>query len=574
MDGPLSQGRVILGKYRIERVLGKGAMGIVLAARHIQLDDRVAIKLLLEEMMAEPGIQDRFLQEARAARKIKSEHVTHVTDVGLLETGTPYIIMEYLEGKDLAKIRGERGHLEVEEVVEYVLQACDAIAEAHSHGIVHRDLKPANLFLTRGSDGSPLVKVLDFGTSKMPPKETVAGGGLEMTQTGMAIGSPSYMAPEQMLSSRNLDGRADIWALGVILYNLLTGAFPFKAETLLQMCAAVIQSTPTPPSVYRANIPPGLEAAILRCLEKKPEDRFPDVSALARALLPFASAQARYLVERMERVLGVSSELATFLAPSLRNPAPPSAPPQLERVEIDVPISLLPPPFSSRPERRPEAAVVTKSLSASTLATVIRNEEPSVVKESGEQAAPKSGRKRLLVGASAALSIAAAVIFTLTSPFTNAPIAPAHGAQGGPGESGALTPAPATAVRPIEMAIPVRTASAAEQTPQEIAHPDATAGAVAVPGAAGAPGAAAAPTVTAPSPSAPSIAPTGPMSPPRPGYPNASPGAPFATAPAHAGAAAPSGGYSGASQPAAPPPAPVPPPAKPSTPSIQIPDDR
>jgi serine/threonine-protein kinase len=315
MDAPVSQGRVLLGKYRVERVIGKGAMGVVLAARHIQLDDRVAIKLLLQEVMAEEGVVDRFLQEARAVRKIKSEHVAQVTDVGLLESGTPYIIMEYLEGRDLAKVRSDRGTLDVEEVVEYVLQACVALAEAHSQGIIHRDLKPANLFLTRRTDGAPLVKVLDFGTSKVTPKEAQKGD-LEMTKTGMAIGSPSYMAPEQMLSSRNINETADIWALGIILYNLLTGTFPFRAETLLQMCAAVIQLPPLPPTKYRPEIPAGLEAVILKCLEKKPTGRWPDVAELARALLPFAPPQSRLSVERIERILGVTSDLATFLAPS------------------------------------------------------------------------------------------------------------------------------------------------------------------------------------------------------------------------------------------------------------------
>jgi serine/threonine-protein kinase len=360
---------VLLGKYRVERVIGRGAMGVVLAARHIELDDRVAIKLLLPEMLAEEGVVERFLQEARAVRRIKSEHVAHVSDVGRLDDGTPYIIMEYLEGRDLAKLRGDRGKLEVEEVVEYILQALEAISEAHANGIIHRDLKPANLFLTRRSDGAPLIKVLDFGTSKMTPKEMRED--LEMTKTGMAIGSPSYMAPEQMLSSRNIDHRADIWAVGVILYNLLTGTFPFKADTLLQMCAAALQSPPTPPRAHRPDLPVELEAAILKCLAKKAVDRFADVAELARSLMPFGPPNSHLVVERIERVLGVTSDLATFLAPSLRHPELPPAltpalPPATEDIEVQV--ALLPPSFEARSERNPDLALITKSLRPSEIA--------------------------------------------------------------------------------------------------------------------------------------------------------------------------------------------------------------
>lgn len=433
MDAPLSQGQVILGKYRLERPIGKGAMGVVYAARHIQLDDRVAIKVLLPEMLAEPGVQERFLREAKAARRLKSEHIARVIDVGELPQGTPYIIMEYLEGKDLAKIRSERGALEVEEVVDYVIQACDAIAEAHALGIIHRDIKPANLFLTRRADGSALIKVLDFGTSKMPPKE--ADPTLEMTHTGMAIGSPSYMAPEQMLSSRSSDARADIWALGVVLYNLLTGKFPFRADTLLQMCAAVIQSSPIPPSTHRGDLPPALEAVILKCLQKKPDDRFSDAAALARSLLPFATAETRYIVERIERVLGVTSDLAPFLAPSIRgsqiSPAEASAAGakrapmgSMKRLDGDGP---------SKDVIAPKALTTT---SLSTLVRSGRSSEPDVA-EAGDRPTKRPSRA-LVMGAVAALVACAGVAFLGTRPKLD------------PGEASA-------AVRPLDTAAAITT---------------------------------------------------------------------------------------------------------------------
>lgn len=533
MDAPFSQGRVILGKYRVDRVIGKGAMGVVLAARHIQLDDRVAIKLLLPEMMAEPGVVDRFLQEARAARKIKSEHVAQVSDVGLMETGTPYIIMEYLEGKDLAKVRSERGALDVDEVLDYILQACEAIAEAHACGIIHRDLKPANLFLTRRTDGSPLVKVLDFGTSKMAPKETVAGG-MEMTQTGMAIGSPSYMSPEQMLSSRNLDARSDIWALGVIIYNLLTGTFPFKADTLLQMCAAVIQMPPRPPTDHRPDLPKGLEQVILRCLGKKPEDRFSDVAGLARALLPFAPAQSRLSVERIERVLGVATDLATFLAPSIRTPPAP-AQPEVERIEV--PPMPTPSEIAARSSRQPEAAILTKSLSGSSLATVVRTTETSSVSVAPSPSAGKRGNKGLFMGVGVAVALCLGLLVTVRgSQQGGDPVASASAAESpfppaaAPAQQPmAASPVPPANQEPIEVvnpgspatgtgSVPAVTASAAPGEPnvpavvKSPATPSAPNAAVPPPRSAGAPGAA--PVPHEPAGTAPATAPAPAPSPP------------------------------------------------------------
>jgi serine/threonine-protein kinase len=275
-------GQTLAGKYRIEKILGKGGMGLVLGARHLKLDEPVAIKLLRAAMMEVDGMVARFLREARAASKIKSVHVARVTDVDTLDTGVPYMVMEYLTGTDLADLRRKKGQLGVVEAVGYVLEATEAIAEAHALGIVHRDLKPANLFLHEARDGTRVLKVLDFGISKLE-----APGEEDSTKTGQMMGSPKYMSPEQMLSMRDVDGRSDIWSLGAVLYELLAGRPPFVADSTPRVCALVLHNDPAPPSTLRPDLPPALERAVLRCLEKDPQRRFPTVTDLAEALAPF-----------------------------------------------------------------------------------------------------------------------------------------------------------------------------------------------------------------------------------------------------------------------------------------------
>src|SRR6266542_4042743 len=181
MSAPVSEGDLLAGKYRVERVLGGGGMGVVVAAHHLQLARRVALKFLLPEACSQPGSVERFLREARSAAQIGSEHVARVSDVGTLETGAPYMVMEYLKGDDLSQVLKTRGRLPLQEALDYVLQACEAVAEAHAIGIVHRDLKPANLFLTQRADGSPLVKVLDFGISKATVVGDMAGAAVTAT---------------------------------------------------------------------------------------------------------------------------------------------------------------------------------------------------------------------------------------------------------------------------------------------------------------------------------------------------------------------------------------------------------
>ncbi len=287
MERSFQAGDILLGKYRVEHVLGRGGMGLVLAVRHIELGQLFALKVLLPAAQASASAVERFVREARAAARLKSEHVAKVVDVGRLEDGAPYMVMEYLEGSDLAAVLRSRGALPLAEAIEYLLPACEAIAEAHAAGIVHRDIKPANLFLARRANGSASVKVLDFGISKHSEADSI-----ELTQTGAMLGSPLYMAPEQIRSTRAVDARGDIWSMGVVLYKLVTGVTPFRRTAAHELLVSVLEDEPTPPSSVRPGLPPELDAIILRALQKKPELRFQSIDELAAALVALSRGQA------------------------------------------------------------------------------------------------------------------------------------------------------------------------------------------------------------------------------------------------------------------------------------------
>jgi len=300
-NGVPSPGDVIATKYRVERVLGVGGMGVVVAAHHVHLQRLVAIKFIRAEAAQDANAVGRFLREARSAVALSNEHVTKVLDVGTLENGAPYMVMEYLAGVDLDQILDRDGPMAVADATDVVLQACEAIAEAHSLGIVHRDLKPANLFATTRADGSRLVKVLDFGISKAVHfGESEAPANL--TTSGVVMGSPIYMSPEQIRSSKGVDARSDIWSLGVILYELIAGAPPFDGETLGDMLVKIVSEDPTPLMQRRAGVPPDLAAAIHQCLAKSVDARIQSVADLASRLLPFAPRDAALSAERILRL--------------------------------------------------------------------------------------------------------------------------------------------------------------------------------------------------------------------------------------------------------------------------------
>ncbi len=301
----VEEGEILADKYRIERVLGTGGMGVVVAARHIELDERVAIKFLLPDTLDNPEVVARFAREARAAVRIKSEHVARIIDVGRLDSGAPYIIMEYLEGDDLATWLGRRGALPLSQALDFVLQACEAVAAAHALGIIHRDLKPANLFVVKLGHGRRHVKVLDFGISKVLAADASAPS---MTQTATMLGSPLYMPPEQMRSAKDVDTRSDIWALGVILHEFISGQPPFAGATMPEVMTQVLDARPPGLRTLVPSVPEALERVVLRCLEKDKTRRYADVGELARALAPFAPERCRAAAERISRILADAGE--------------------------------------------------------------------------------------------------------------------------------------------------------------------------------------------------------------------------------------------------------------------------
>jgi serine/threonine-protein kinase len=269
---------VFLDRYRIERVIHDGALARVVAARRIDTGELFAIKLALPGMPERMGLRELFLHDARTTARLRSEHAPRVHDFGEAPDGVPYMVLEYLDGTDLAAMVRSRGPLPIEEAATYLLQACDAIAEAHGMGIVHRSLKLFNLFLVQRPDGRPCVKVLDFAFSeRIGPRE------VERARTIPAVGGPVYMAPEQISMAKVIDPRMDIWAMGAMLYKLTTAreAFPGSISDVIRN---VLQAEPLAPRQLRPEMSQEVEAVILRCLRKRPDERFQSIPELAAAL--------------------------------------------------------------------------------------------------------------------------------------------------------------------------------------------------------------------------------------------------------------------------------------------------
>jgi serine/threonine protein kinase len=292
-------GDLIAGKYRLEKVAGEGGMGIVYAAQHLILRQRVAVKVLLPDAATSELVVERFAREAQAAARIQSEHVARVMDAGSTATGAPFLVMEYLEGCDLEELLSVEGPLPLSDVVDYLMQSLEALAHAHAVGLVHRDIKPANLFLACRPDGGNVIKMLDFGISK-----AMVSRPEEKVLTGQAVlGSPVYMSPEQLRNAKDIDARADIWSLGVVAYELLAGKPPFDGDGVGEIFAAILEKDPLPVHTVNWRLPPEISAVIAKCLQRKPEDRWTDAAALARALKPFGSGIWNSVVERADQVL-------------------------------------------------------------------------------------------------------------------------------------------------------------------------------------------------------------------------------------------------------------------------------
>lgn len=289
-DALLKVGDLLAGKYRVERILGEGGMGVVVAAHHELLDQHVAVKLLYQDI-ADREAQSRLLLEARAAAKLQSEHVARVVDVDTGADGLPFIVMELLEGADLCQIADARGALPRWLVVDYVLQALEGLAHAHARSIIHRDLKPSNLFLSNRADGTQIIKILDFGISKSMEQEsgTVPKRVQQLTGGRAVLGSPPYMSPEQVRSPKSVDHRTDIWSLGIVMYELLTNSMPFGGDQIQETFAQILEKQPQPIRQIVSGVPEGLERVVMKCMAKNRDERYADVGELARALVPYGS---------------------------------------------------------------------------------------------------------------------------------------------------------------------------------------------------------------------------------------------------------------------------------------------
>jgi serine/threonine-protein kinase len=304
-------GDVVAGKYRLEKVAGEGGMGIVYAAQHLVLKQLVAVKVLLPSAASSEAVVERFSREAQAAARINSEHVARVLDAGSLDSGAPFLVMEYLEGCDLEELLELEGKLPLTDVADYMLQALEALAHAHAVGLVHRDLKPANLFLASRQDGGNVLKMLDFGISK-----SIDARPEDKKLTGQhVLGSPVYMSPEQLRNAKEIDARADLWSIGVVAYELLTGKPPFDGDGVGEIFAAILEKEATPVHLVDWKLPEELSAVLAKCLARNPDDRWQNAAELARAIAPFGSGAWKGLVSSTEQVLARSKFLRATATP-------------------------------------------------------------------------------------------------------------------------------------------------------------------------------------------------------------------------------------------------------------------
>ncbi|HVW25320.1 MAG TPA: serine/threonine-protein kinase [Polyangiaceae bacterium] len=328
---PIPSGLLLAGRYSVDAVLARGGMGVIWLGRHVELDKPVAIKFLRRGLCGKEAVVGRFLNEARAAAVLRSNHVVRVIDVGQLDTGRPYLVMEHLEGTDLDALVESDGPVPVERAVDYVLQVCEALSEAHAAGIVHRDIKPENLFLSQAGPAKPIVKVVDFGLAKR-----LDGAGAKVITGPLEnMGSPCYMSPEQIGAPQQVDERTDIWSLGVVLYRLVTGLLPFDGDSLAEVCARVLNAVPKPLPECNPALDASLETIVARCLEKKPEDRYASVDELRKAL-------ERYVAGAVSQ-----TRPALLTESSLRSLAP------LKRVSPEAPAEAAPPDAPAAEAPRP-----------------------------------------------------------------------------------------------------------------------------------------------------------------------------------------------------------------------------
>jgi len=279
-------GKVLDGRYQIERLLGEGGMGAVYEATHTGTGRHVAIKLIQQIALGDTDVFARFQREARASSAADTRHIVEVLDSGRdRDTGLPYMAMEMLKGEDVGAYIARKGPMRIGLALRVVAQACIGLAKAHHADVVHRDIKPANLFLTEEEDEEVIVKILDFGIAKVRPKTPLEGEGLALTQTGRLLGTPLYMSPEQAQGAKDIDQRSDLWSLGAVMFETLTGAPPFDAENLGRLILAICSKPVRAPSSISPGISPDIDAIVLKAMKLEREDRYANADAMFDELM-------------------------------------------------------------------------------------------------------------------------------------------------------------------------------------------------------------------------------------------------------------------------------------------------
>lgn len=361
------EGEVLAGKYRVERIPGRNGLGVLVHVRHMELAQEVTLKFLVPDACAYPEFVQRFVREARSAVRIQGEHVARVTDVGRLESGAPYMVREFLRGPDLAEVTKVRGRLPVAEAVDYVIQACEGVAEGHALGVVHRNIKPTSLVVTRRSDGTPLVKVFDFAAAESLHVDPFTERAVSLVGTSAIMASLPYLAPEQIRDPHDVDVRADIYSLGAVLFELLTGTPVYSADTAPALLAMVAADAALPVRHFVVDAPGELDHIVLRCLSKNRAIRYASIADLALALRPFATDEATNSIDRIVRLDKLSNRPAALSAP---RPAsqPPSSP------------SLAPPPaspFTPSPSAMPPAVAAGRGPTGTVMLHMTEPARPS-----------------------------------------------------------------------------------------------------------------------------------------------------------------------------------------------------
>jgi tRNA A-37 threonylcarbamoyl transferase component Bud32 len=406
-------GDVLVGKYRVEAVLRQGGMGAVFAGHHLVLDQRVAVKVLLASAAKEESTVERFLFEAQASARLASEHVARVMDAGELENGLPFLVMEYLDGCDLAELLTLNGPLPSTELADYALQALAGISHAHAADIIHRDLKPSNLFLALRSDGTHAIKILDFGISKSTSAD--ASGKYKSLTGKQVLGSPAYMSPEQVRSARNVDVRSDIWSLGVVMYELLTGVIPFDGDGVGEILAAILDANATPPHELNPDVPLGLSQAVMRCLRRDRDERFADVAQVALAVAPFGTRKWDHVIENIAQTLAHA---------------------QAQQLKLLTPIGAMRVPENALPYGGPDVLTLAPAAAASAPFDVAPPDTPAPMSRADLVTTQASSRRkrlaRVLVASGTVTLVACAVAIGASWLLGSAAKESVVGAQGAP----------------------------------------------------------------------------------------------------------------------------------------------